>query len=122
MTTTADLAEALVRKIAVQAKELTAQGVKTEPFGMAVGAILGGQMIKALVRIESLENELKRLSSLISVVEERGLKYCGTWQRAQDYQRGDSVTHKGSLWTAIRTTNKAPDQGSDWQLSAKGKH
>ncbi|MCY1530860.1 hypothetical protein D9M68_660660 [compost metagenome] len=72
-------------------------------------------------RIESLENQLKSLSEKAAELEERGLKYCGTWQRALDYRRGDCVTHKGCLWTAVKATNQAPDEAvSDWQLSAKG--
>lgn len=101
-------------------KECQGLGVK-EPFGMGTAIVLSGKLIHALERIEQLQGELKGLSEKAVALEERGLKYCGTWQRAMDYRRGDCVTHKGSLWTAVKATDKAPDEAaSDWQLSAKG--
>lgn len=82
---------------------------------------------KLPVNFESLEtvlnplvNEIKALRQRVAELEDRGLKYVGNFQRAADYRRGDSVTHKGSLWTAIRATGMEPGSNSDWQLSAKG--
>lgn len=101
-------------------KECLDLGVK-EPFGMGAAIVLTGKLIRAQERIEQLDGELKALSEKATALEERGLKYCGTWQRAMDYRRGDCVTHKGGLWTAVKATDKAPDEAnSDWQLSAKG--
>ncbi|SFC50242.1 hypothetical protein SAMN05216577_106153 [Pseudomonas citronellolis] len=101
-------------------KECLGLGVK-EPFGMGTAIVLTGKLIHALERIEQLEGKLKGLSEQATALEERGLKYCGTWQRAMDYRRGDCVTHKGCLWTAVKATDKVPDEAvSDWQLSAKG--
>ncbi|MBB4865460.1 hypothetical protein HNP46_004354 [Pseudomonas nitritireducens] len=101
-------------------KECLGLGVK-EPFGTGTAIVLTGKLIHALERIEQLEGKLKGLSEQAAALEERGLKYCGTWQRAMDYRRGDCVTHKGCLWTAVKATDKAPDEAvSDWQLSAKG--
>ncbi|MBV7586872.1 hypothetical protein KW851_28855 [Pseudomonas sp. PDM33] len=108
------------REIEKVSKECLGLGIK-EPFGMGTAIVLTGKLIHALERIEQLEGKLKGLSEQAAVLEERGLKYCGTWQRAMDYRRGDCVTHKGSLWTAVKATDKAPDEAaSDWQLSAKG--
>lgn len=69
MTTTADRAEALVKRIAERAKEMAAEGVKTEAFGLAAGAVLGGQLIKALERIERLEGDIKLLTEMLANVE-----------------------------------------------------
>lgn len=114
MATTTDRAEALAKRIIEKSQELAGDGVGQNSYTMATGVVLGVQLIKALERIEKLESEL-------AVLAERGLKYCGTWQRAMDYRRGDCVTHKGCLWTAVKSTDKAPDESaSDWQLSAKG--
>ena len=59
----------------------------------------------------------------IALLEQRGVKYVGTWQKAASYSRGDVVTDRGSMWVALT----GPAQGSrpgdapdDWQLSAKG--
>ncbi|MFZ3206395.1 MAG: hypothetical protein WA161_21350 [Pseudomonas sp.] len=67
-----------------------------------------------------LVKQIGELRQRVAELEDRGLKYCGTHQRAQDYRRGDSVTHKGSLWTAIKATEKEPGTSPDWQLSARG--
>lgn len=70
--------------------------------------------------LKPMAQEIKALRQRVAELEDRGLKYLGTHQRAADYRRGDSVTFKGSLWTAIRATDKEPGTNSDWQLSAKG--
>jgi hypothetical protein len=68
---TADRAEAMVRKIADRAKELTGQGMKSDAFGLAAGAVLGAQLAKALERIERLEGDIKLLTELLANVERK---------------------------------------------------
>ncbi|QRY80112.1 hypothetical protein JVX91_03035 [Pseudomonas sp. PDNC002] len=115
-----DRSKSILKKITEAAKEASDGGVR-ESYGVAGVGILAGQLIMSLERIERLESEIRQLSEKAATLEERGLKYCGTWQRAMDYRRGDCVTHKGSLWTAVKATDKAPDEAApDWQLSAKG--
>lgn len=82
---------------------------------------------KLPVNFESLETviaplvkEIKALRQRVAEIENRGLKFCGTWQRALEYRQGDSTTHKGNIWTAIRATGLEPGTGPDWQLSARG--
>lgn len=70
--------------------------------------------------IRPLVKEIGALRQRVAELEDRGLKYLGSYQRAADYRRGDSVTHKGSLWTAIKATEQEPGTSSHWQLSAKG--
>lgn len=114
-------AEKLITRIGEQAKEFRKEGLKDASYVTAAVGILCAHLANSIERIECLENQLKNLSEKAAELEDRGLKYCGTWQRALDYRRGDCVTHKGSLWTAVKATNKAPDEAaSDWQLSAKG--
>lgn len=120
MTTKEELGEALVKRITEAAREASKGGAK-EAYGVAGVGILAAQLAMAFERIENLEKDLKQLTEKAAALEDRGLKYCGTWQRAMDYRRGDCVTHKGSLWTAVKATTLAPDLAtSDWQLSAKG--
>lgn len=68
MSASADRAEKLSRRIADEAKEFANAGAK-EPFGMAAGAILTGQLIKALERIDRLEGDIQLLVDLLANVE-----------------------------------------------------
>lgn len=70
--------------------------------------------------IKPLAKEIGALRQRVAELEDRGLKFCGTWQRALEYRQGDSTTHKGNIWTALRATGLEPGTGADWQLSAKG--
>ncbi|SDK67815.1 hypothetical protein SAMN05216189_10479 [Pseudomonas delhiensis] len=70
MRTAADRAEELVKRIGAQAKEASAGGAK-EAFGLATAAILSGQLIKALERIERLEGDIKLLTELLASVENK---------------------------------------------------
>lgn len=69
--TAANRAEALVKKIGELAKELADQGMKSDAYGLAAGAVLGGQLIKALERIERLESDINLLTDLLASVEEK---------------------------------------------------
>ncbi|HGN0903298.1 TPA: HK97 family phage prohead protease [Pseudomonas aeruginosa] len=63
-----DRAQKLARRIIDESKEFANAGAK-EPFGMAAAAILTGQLIKSLVRIERLEGDIKLLTELLANVE-----------------------------------------------------
>ncbi|MCY1557474.1 hypothetical protein D9M68_943240 [compost metagenome] len=69
MTATQDRAEDLVKRIGEVAKELLDQGMKSDAFGMAAGAVLAGQLVKALDRIERLEGDIRLLTDLLASVE-----------------------------------------------------
>ncbi|WP_406828696.1 hypothetical protein [Microbulbifer sp. ARAS458-1] len=68
-----------------------------------------------LKRIEDLESKLES-------IESKGLDYCGTYQRALRYERGDVVTHKGSMWVHVydSSCNYEPGSSPYWQLAVKG--
>lgn len=66
-----DRAKALAKRIAEAAKEFADQGVKSDAYGMAAGAILCGQLVKALERIERLESDINMLTDLLASVEEK---------------------------------------------------
>lgn len=96
----------------------------------AVGAALGAE--RAAHRrgldaaVAKLEAEIAALKKRLAVVETRGVRYRGVFQKADDYKRGDCCTHQGSLWIAIRPVGpgEAPpgtaDAASGWQLGIKG--
>jgi hypothetical protein len=63
---------------------------------------------------------VKDLRRRLDEVEEGGIRYQGTWQRAAEYRRGHAVTDNGSLWIAIRNVDgERPGTGDAWQLAAK---
>jgi hypothetical protein len=48
----------------------------------------------------------------------------GVWREARDYERGDTVTHDGSLWIARNDKpSHVPGMGGDWRLAVpKGRN
>ncbi|MBY5488683.1 transposase [Rhizobium ruizarguesonis] len=67
--------------------------------------------------------KLKALSARVEAIEENGIRYLGNYQRASCYAKGDTVTHSGSLWVALKTVAEGTTPGSDpacWQLASKG--
>lgn len=46
------------------------------------------------------------------------LNYRGLY-RLGEYERGDCVTHAGSVWHCERATSQAPKEGEDWVLMVK---
>lgn len=67
-----------------------------------------------------LMDEIKHLRARVHDLESRGIKYCGTWQKALDYRRGDVVTHAGSAWVALAEQTRAePGATGGWQLMVK---
>lgn len=90
----------------------------------AVGAIVQavrGELFAALQRRDAQSEDLNQR---IGAIEARGeLAYCGVWQDAKGYRRGNFVTHKGALWhcNAHETDahDDAPGVSDVWQLAVK---
>ena len=73
---------------------------------------------------DAIREAIEPLRKRIDRLEERGVKYVGTWQKAADYARGDVVTDQGSMWVCLKDgqTGSRPSNAPDaWQLSAKAK-
>ena len=72
---------------------------------------------------KELEARIKKLESEMEVLQQRGLKYCGVFQKASllDYGPGSAVTYQGSLWICTFPGPKgSPETDSDhWQLAVK---
>lgn len=68
MSTSEDRAQELGRRIIDEAKEFANAGAK-EPFGLASSAILVGQLIKSIERIDRLEGDIRLLTELLANVE-----------------------------------------------------
>jgi HK97 family phage prohead protease len=68
------------------------------------------------IMVEALAPMLERISALESAMAQH--KYFGVWKGGQ-YKQHNSVTHKGSLWIALRDTEGTPGMTEDWQLAVK---
>lgn len=103
--------------------EALAEGLKLTPQeldhwkGVAEATLVSElNALSALERIAALTERVEQL-------EGRGLKYVGTFQRAnpEGYQRGDVVTSDGSAWIAvIDAPTGEPGKSAGWQLLARG--
>jgi len=69
-------------------------------------------MTRLLARVKAMQDRMV-------VVEQRGVRYRGVYQRSEDYKRGDLVTFDGSMWHATRDTADEPGASRDWQLAVK---
>ena len=79
-----------------------------------IGRYVNAQVLPLKARIAELETRLEE-------VEKNGVRYCGVYQRALSYRRGDQVTHEGARHTALREIApcEAPLKSEGWQLSDK---
>jgi hypothetical protein len=70
-----------------------------------------------------VEAQVRPLRERIAALEATGIKYCGTYQRSCEYQRGDVVTASGSMWVATCDTppQEVPGKSVCWQLSVKSR-
>jgi hypothetical protein len=73
------------------------------------------------IAIELLLKKIAALENRLAQIEERGLEYVGTFQRAVSYRRGSVVTADGSMWVALQDTgpNEIPGEHPKWQLAVK---
>ncbi|RJF86785.1 hypothetical protein D3874_06935 [Oleomonas cavernae] len=72
---------------------------------------------------DGFAKQIDAIRARLDLVEQGGVKYLGTYQRASPYKRGSVVTHQGSMWTALADVPEGVVPGmsaSLWHLSAKG--
>jgi hypothetical protein len=88
---------------------------KGEMMGLQEAFDAGFEAVKKYV-----DDALDAFEGRLAAVENRGIKYCGVFQRAQTYRKGDVVTDAGSAWVALREVeNEKPGDGASWQLMVK---
>lgn len=93
----------------------------TDELKRPVGRRLVHALIAGLTAATAVK--LKTLSARVEAIEEGGIRYLGNYQRASAYLKGDTVTHSGSLWVALKAVPEGAPPGSDpsrWQLASKG--
>lgn len=83
-------------------------------FLQTIGRFVGAQ-------VKPLQEEITALKAQIAELQENGVRYCGVYQRALTYKRGDQVTFDGARHTALRDIRpcEAPLKSDGWQLSDK---
>ena len=66
-------------------------------------------------------DQIAPLKARIAELELTGIKFCGSYQRAQVYQRGDVVLHDSAHWVALTKIPPCdqPGKSEHWQLSVK---
>jgi hypothetical protein len=70
-------------------------------------------VIDAVLKVEKLE-------ARVAALEASGVKYRGVWQAAEEYRRGDMVTHGGSVFHCNADKRAKPGNGSTtWSLAVK---
>jgi hypothetical protein len=74
-----------------------------------------------LLSIQALRRRLLERRTEALEAAQREQKFCGVWQRALPYKRGNFTTFDGSLWVALRDTSgsKPGEHPEDWQLCVK---
>jgi hypothetical protein len=61
-----------------------------------------------------------KLEAKVAELESKpSFKYCGVFSADSQYERGEFVTHAGSLWHAWKSTRQVPGTSDDWQLAVK---
>jgi hypothetical protein len=65
-----------------------------------------------------LRDEIAKLKARVAELEEGGAKFCGSWQRANSYRRGEWVGYDGSGWVALSDVQplEQPGTSDKWQL------
>jgi hypothetical protein len=68
-----------------------------------------------------LKARVKELEMNIAELQNGATKFCGVWQRANEFRRGSLTVHDGGLWAAIDDVppNMEPGVSRLWQLCVK---
>jgi hypothetical protein len=73
--------------------------------------------------VGTLAEAVEMLHDRIDEMEKSGVRFRGIYQRAATYKRGDQVTYKTGLWTALQGVPEGTIPGETpafWQLCVKG--
>ncbi|PDS31321.1 transposase [Rhizobium phaseoli] len=110
--------------IAVRAKEIKT-GLDSNFTEEQLQRPLSRRMAHMLIATATAATAAKlgTLADRLAKLEGGGIRYLGNYQRASGYSKGDTVTHSGSLWVALKAVAEGATPGSDpacWQLAAKG--
>jgi hypothetical protein len=79
-----------------------------------------GRYVAAQVR--PLKDQIAKMKLQIEELQAGGVKFCGTYQRAIPYKRGDQVVYDGSGWVAVTDIKplEIPGKFAGWHVFARG--
>lgn len=80
----------------------------------ALISAMGHEIAERDTRIEVLEQRIAALEDKMAQ-----WRYCGVWSEGQQCEVGNFVTHEGSLFTCLWSTQSKPGTDSSWQLCCK---
>jgi hypothetical protein len=101
----------LARIMQLETKPLPAMYKPSKQFEDALFGAIG----------QFIADELKERDQRIAALEAKmaNWKYCGVWAEGQQYEIGNFVTHGGSLFTCLWSTQGEPGTVDAWQLCCK---
>jgi len=119
---------------AARSAALVQQGARRVPAGETGATARERGMVKAVGRVmrEQLATRssetlalIEALAQRIEALESSGTKsladaYRGTYLAGTTYERGQMITHSGSLWLCMADTQSVPGDGVHWKLVVKG--
>jgi Phage capsid family len=88
-------------------------------FGKGLVKAIKGYVDRSLDDVHKRIDAIDALQKRVAELEGGGIRYFGTWQRAQSYRKGDVTTFEGSMFIALNATADTPGKGGDWQLCVK---
>ena len=101
----------------VAATSAPGQVMRSQLFAKELASVIRDHVRSTL---EPIRARLAELECRMAEVESAGLRYRGTWQKAEIYARGHAITDSGSLWICTRDgTQERPGAGDHWQLAVK---
>jgi hypothetical protein len=67
---------------------------------------------------DQIQKEIAGLKARIEELETKGINFCGSYQRANRYRRGEWVGYDGSAWVALSDVQplEQPGASDKWQL------
>lgn len=70
--------------------------------------------------LDELWDVIGGMDKAIESLKNKGIRYRGVFQRADQYERGDVVTYKGSAWVCVDDIGRGtPGDNTSWQLLVK---
>ena len=84
-------------------------------FLQQIGRFVGAQT-------KPLKDEIAKLKAQVAELQERGIKFSGTYQRGNEYMRGEMCAYDGSIWVALVDVKpmEIPGKCAAWQLAVRG--
>lgn len=109
----ADLAQQVLAKFSAEKRRLPPS--RSEIYTYVTDA--------AEVLADEMREMAKAINARIDELEKNGTRFRGVYQRAQAYRRGEQVTFKQGMWTALKDVPEGVTPGTDpdaWHLTVKG--